>query len=160
MSQDRVDIWLGAFLAIFGLTWTGIVIATIPAMDQPGGPQIFPLLLGGILTALGLYLLGSAARRLRRADATGERIERPSRHEAIVTGGVFGILLLYGFLMEKIGFLLATPIVILAAFALCPRPVPWRLQLILAIGITVACYLIFQVLLEAHLPRGTWIRLV
>ncbi len=160
MNQDRLDRWLGLVLVVLALGWTGIVLQTIPAaVDQAAaGPRAFPLILGGMLAALGLYLGGVAALRLKRGAPAGEPIERPDGREIRVAGAVFAILVLYGFLMAKIGFVLATPIVVVLALRVSSRAVSWLLVVALALGITAGCFLVFEVVLTANLPRGTWLR--
>ena len=160
MNQDRLDRWLGLVLVVLALGWTGIVLQTIPAAsDQAAaGPRAFPLILGGMLAALGLYLGGVAALRLKRGVPAGKPIERPDGREIRVAGAIFAILVLYGFLMAKIGFVLATPIVVVLALRVSSRAVSWPMVVALALGITAGCFLVFEVVLTANLPRGTWLR--
>ena len=160
MDQDRLDRWLGLFLVALALGWTGIVLQTIPAAsDQAAaGPRAFPLVLGAILAALGLFMGCSAALRLARGAPAGEPVERPNGREIRVAGAIFAILLLYGFLMSKVGFVLATPFVVVLALRVSSRAVSWLMVIALALGITAGCYVVFEVLLTANLPRGSWLR--
>ena len=91
-----------------------------------------------------------------RARAGTDLVAAVTRHEAFIVGGTFVLLVLYAFLLEKAGFLLSTPLVVVLAMRALLRRQSWTLTLLLAAGITISCWLIFVVLLEAPLPRGTW----
>lgn len=163
MSGSRRDRITGLILLAFGLIWSVVVYWTIPAGQGDGvvGPRAFPLLLGLILSALAALMVV----RSLKADA-----DRAARHEEEqqqelswleiqITGGIFLLLLLYGFLMEKTGFLIATmTIVIVAFFGLLAvrKPIP---VLIFAFCISVGSWLIFNKLLGTYLPLGSWISL-
>jgi hypothetical protein len=74
-----------------------------------------------------------------------------------ITAGTFGLLMLYAFLLEKVGFLFATPIVVVLAMAGILRVRNWLLVIALAGGLTATCWMFFVWLLKAPLPRGLWL---
>jgi putative tricarboxylic transport membrane protein len=156
---QRVDRWLGLALVLFALAWSWVVVATIPpGWEGEPGPRGFPLLLGIGLGALGLYLSTSAF--LGRADpgADQDRIEPVSRSEVRVVGLTILVLVAYAFLLDKLGFLVATPIVVALALWLIVGQRSWARLLLLAAGVTIGSYLVFGVLMAAHLPEGAWLQ--
>ena len=67
---------------------------------------------------------------------------------------VLGILLVYAFFFPLLGYLLSTFL-----FLLLLNPViekKWSFVLAGALLVTLASYLVFDVLLQAQLPRGIW----
>jgi Tripartite tricarboxylate transporter TctB family len=158
VRRQRVDRWLGLVLVLFALAWSWVVVTTIPpGWEGEPGPRGFPLLLGIGLGALGLYLSASAF--LGRADpgADQEPIEPVSRSEVRVVGLTILVFLGYAFLLDKLGFLVATPLVVALALWLIVGQRGWARLLLMAAGITIGSYLVFGVLLAAHLPEGAWL---
>jgi hypothetical protein len=70
-----------------------------------------------------------------------------------------GEIALYGYLLEKIGFVLATPIVVLLVMivSLRVRSIPKLLGM--SLGLTVGCWLIFKKILGIYLANGIWLNL-
>ena len=131
MRLDRV---LGLSLLLVALVWLWLAFTYIPGPRGPGetGPRAFPVLLGMVLAGLGV----AVALNPRPA---AEAVAPLTRREALVAAGTIGLLVVYAFLLERVGFLIATPVVI--AFAM------WGLVrvrsvvriVVLAIGFTVGC---------------------
>ncbi len=167
MTAARRDRLLGVALLVIALTWTGIVYSTIPGGQGDGdiGPRAFPFLLGLILAALSAYVIfGSfraAALESTETSADDEAGEPHSadRMEIMTVISVFGLIVGYGFFMEKIGFLLATPIAVSIGLWVLLKVRKPVLVGSLAFGITIGCWLMFGKLLGAYLPPGTWISL-
>ncbi len=158
MRLDRLDRWLGIGLAALALAWLGLAFAYIPGSRGEGepGPRAFPILLGVLLFVLGVMLAAAGFGSARRRAAPAQEIEPPTRREAVVAAGTFGLLMLYAFLLEKAGFVAATPVVILLAMRGLLGLRAWLLNLSMAGGVTAVCWLVFVVLLETPLPRGSW----
>lgn len=157
MRLDRVDRWLGPCLLLLAAVWLWLVYTYIPGARQPGepGPRAFPVLLGAVLAILGAFVTVSAFRS-GPPSAAGET-PRASLREAAIAGGTFGLLVLYTFLLDKLGFLIATPVVVALAMAGILRMRNWILIGSLAAGLTGACWMFFVWLLKAPLPRGLWL---
>jgi len=157
MRLDRLDRWLGPCLVALAAIWLWLAFNYIPGARGEGepGPRAFPVLLGLLLAGLGALMTVFAFTPPKPGSAE-ERISPVSRREAIIVAGTFGLLMFYAFLLEKLGFVLATPLVILLAMRGILRVRAWTASLLMAGGITLACWLIFVKLLEAPLPRGTW----
>ena len=66
---------------------------------------------------------------------------------------VTGILFLFCFFLNALGFVLASLLLTIGLFRLMYRP-KWWVTLLPAIATTVFFYVLFQVLLESQLPRG------
>lgn len=158
MRLDRLDRWLGPCLIALALAWLWLAYAYIPGARGEGepGPRAFPVLLGLVLAGLGVSMTAGAFGAGWRKAVSEETIEPVSGREAAIVAGTFGMLMLYAFLLEGLGFVIATPIIILAAMRGILRVRAWTMNFLMAGGITLACWLIFAKLLEAPLPRGTW----
>lgn len=158
MRLDRLDRWLGLGLAALALVWLWLAFAYIPGARAEGepGPRAFPVLLGVLLFVLGSMLAAAGFGSARRRDAAAAEIEPPTRREVAVAAGTFGLLVLYAFLLDKAGFLVATPVVIVLFLRVLLGLRAWGLNLLMAGGVTTACWLVFVALLEAPLPRGSW----
>lgn len=157
MQLERLDRWLGPCLMLLAVIWLGLAFAYIPGArsDTEPGPRAFPVLLGAVLFGLGAMMTVSAFLASRRP---GARTELPAVHrrEVFVVAGTFGLLLVYAFLLERAGFVISTLLAIVLAMRVLVRRQPWGLTLALAGGTTLVCWLLFAVLLEAPLPRGSW----
>lgn len=157
MQLERLDRWLGPCLMLLAVIWLGLAFAYIPGArsDTEPGPRAFPVLLGAVLFGLGAVMTVSAFLASRRP---GPRTELPAVHrrEVFVVAGTFGLLLGYAFLLERAGFVISTLLAIVLAMRVLVRRQPWGLTLALAGGTTLVCWLLFAVLLEAPLPRGSW----
>lgn len=160
MQQDRVDRWLGPILLLLAILWSWAVIATIPAAQEAGeaGPRAFPLMMGVALGALSLIMTVAAWRRRGAAADPRRTVARVTAKEARIVVLTFALIVAYGYLMEKIGFLLATPLVVVLALCGILRVRAWQVTVSLALGLTAACFLVFILLMEAPLPRGQWIQ--
>jgi putative tricarboxylic transport membrane protein len=162
--RDRI---LGLVLSVIAIAWSAAVYLTIPAGGADGaiGPRAFPLLLGIVLLTLSVLLFlrslrgsGDGAREASMVDVSED--ERTiSADEIRIAGGIFLLLIAYGVLMEKVGFLLATPpvIALLMAGLLGQRKPLFVIGL--ALALTAACWGIFGKLLGVYLPHGSWISL-
>jgi hypothetical protein len=153
MRLDRLDRFLGPILTLLALVWLWLAFTYIPGPRGPGetGPRAFPVLLGVTLAGLGLAL----SLIPRRPDA--ESVAPVTRLEATVVAGTFGVLILYAFLLERVGFLIATPVAIALTMLGLVRARSGVLVAALAIGFTVGCWAIFDALLGTPLPRGSWV---
>ena len=168
MRLDRLDRWLGPSLTLLALVWLWLVYAYIPGARYEGepGPRAFPVLLGAVLAGLGVIMTLQAVVSARPAHATlpptplgraAGTTPLPTRREAALAAGTFGLLVLYAFLLDKIGFVAATPVVIALAMYGLAEVRRWALLGSIAVGITLGCWVIFDVLLGTPLPSGSWV---
>lgn len=169
MTERTGELATGILLLTLAVIWSVIVLKTIPAGAGGGdiGPRAFPLLLGVLL---GLFSLGLLARALwGRPEDT---LEQPSADAHDVTGAeripsrvlvplflTLGHIVVYGFLMQRIGFALATLVLVASAMVFCVgERSPWRITA-MSIGVTFACWLVFAKILGVYLAVGSWINL-
>ncbi len=154
----RLDRWLGPGIVLLAVTWLWLAYIYIPGARGEGepGPRAFPIVLGATLLGVGLIISFAAwTRSPRKPPAT--TVKAVSSHETRMVAGTFLLLILYAFVMEKLGFLIATPMTILLAMALLLGMREWRFMVMFAGGITGFCWLFFVKLLETPLPRGLWL---
>jgi putative tricarboxylic transport membrane protein len=159
----RSDRWLGPLLSVLSLGWLVLAYLYIPASNVPGepGPRAFPNVLGYALLMLGLVMTVSGFSRRGAAapadaEADGDAAAAPLKDELRIVLGTFGLLVLYAFLMEKTGFLVSTPIVLVLGMAGILRMRRWRFIAVMSIGTTLVCWIVFSLLLRVPLPRGSW----
>ncbi len=164
MRATHRDLLVGSLLLAFGVVWSVTVYVTIPTdFSESVGPRAFPLALGIALVLLsGLLLISS----IRNARETGEetQVEDPDavQNERIVlkmVGAVFVTIMAYGFLMEKVGFVIATLTIVSTSMWLILGIRKPASIATMAVGITFGCWLVFGKILGAYLPPGTWLSL-
>jgi putative tricarboxylic transport membrane protein len=150
---EKLDRVLGLVLVATALVWLSLAFTYIPAARTEGetGPRAFPILLGVVLAGLGVTM------SLLARTAGGGSIAPVTRRETVIVAGTIGVLVLYAFLLERVGFLIATPVVIALAMWGLVRARRARLIAGLAIGFTLGCWVIFNALLGTPLPRGSWV---
>lgn len=163
MTNRVQDTIVGTVLLLLGVCWTWLVVATIPPGFGDGeiGPRAFPMAFGLLLTFFSAILVMTriASRAQTDSPEMSQDPEMPSENKldwgpAVL---VLGQIVLYGFLLEKIGFLLATPAVVLLVMLVSLRVRSPKKLLGMSLGLTVGCWLIFEKLLGIYLANGTWL---
>ncbi len=162
MTNRTQDIVLGATLVALAAIWTWLVIDTIPPGFGDGeiGARAFPLAFGLILLALASLLLLRLFMASRQDGGTTDtELNEP---ESLKWGAALLLLVeiaLYGFLLEKIGFVLATPMIVLLVMTLNLGIRSVRKLAAMSLGLTVGCWLIFEKVLGIYLANGTWLNI-
>jgi len=111
-------------------------------MSDPLGPSTFPYLLGSVLVITALYLL-------IRPDTPAAW---PAPLHLLQMGLVVVVLLAYAGLLEWLGFLIATTLAVtVLGWRLGAR---MRTAVLTGIGVSLAVYGLFDILLELPLPAG------
>lgn len=154
----RLDRWLGPCITLLALGWLWLAYTYIPGARGEGepGPRAFPVVLGATLLGLGLIIsLTAWLRSPRKPPAV--TVKAVSGREAGIVAGTFLLLIFYAFVMDKLGFLIATPLAVLLAMRGLLGMREWRFMLMFAAGITATCWLFFVKLLETPLPHGLWL---
>ena len=156
MRLGRADRWLGPLLVLAAAVWLWLCFTEIPGARSEGepGPRAFPVLLGIVLCVLGCSIAFSAY--FARRNAAPETTKAPTRREAWFVLGTFSLLMLYAYLLDKVGFLIGTPVVVILALQGVLRVRAWMTSFALAAALTAGCWLFFVLLLKAPLPRGAW----
>jgi len=162
VHRDQI---VGTLLLAFGVVWTGVVYLTVsPGFGDGIGPRAFPLGLGVLLVFLSALLLISGFRKTRAQaeeapeDATEtDGFTEKGRAELRMVASVFAVIVAYGFLMEKIGFEIATVLTVTASMWLVLGIRKPTVIAAMAIGLAGGCWLVFGKILGAYLPPGTWL---
>ena len=178
MTKSGTDILVAMILIAISVFWCSYVVATIPPGTGAGdvGPRAFPLLLGillGIL-ALGLMLYRLAYRQSNLSDQTASpgmfdndassaipqsNLKKHSRVDWLMQALTLVLIAGFGFALEKIGFVLATMLIVVLVMVLCLQDrKPLRI-IAMSVGVTFVCWLIFGQILDIPLATGTWINL-
>lgn len=161
MTQAKVDRWVGSLCVIGGVFWSYTAYTSISGHYDPpsGGPQVFPVLLGALLAVLGVLLVAIGFFSERASSSEAQlKVDALTCHEIRIVISTFALLLLYGFMLEKLGFLIASPLAIVAIFVGILKIYSWRLIVSMVLGLTIGSYVVFGLLVGTYLPRGTWLQ--
>lgn len=163
VTQTSRFILTAATLLVVAVAWTGYVIMTIPAGTGEGdvGPRAFPLSLGIALAALSLIGIAKAIYRTEPAGASAaeepEADAAGTAHWPVLL--IFLHILAYGYLMQRIGFVLSTMLVVASVMLVCVRDRSILRVAGMSVGVAFACWLIFGKILGVYLATGSWINL-
>jgi len=125
------------------------------------GPAVFPLILGSVLTILGVGQLVQALWKSTRKDhrekqQNGARSVRESLFRNRGEGKalrMIAVFILYLLMMQWIGFFVSTFLFAIISSRLTETK-DWGSPIALSAGITLFCYLLFEVWLKLSFPRG------
>jgi len=151
---------LGAALVLIALAWLWLVSAQIPdtGTEWPG-PRGFPVLLGVVLAVLGIVVAVQArmGRVAPRTD-TVPKADTPevARRDVGIALATCALLILFAFLLDRVGFLIATPLVVVLAMRGVLRMRRWVFIACFAVAVPLGCWVVFSALLGIPLPRGVW----
>lgn len=148
MIRNQKDFFSGLIFILFGVGFIWLARDYGFGTARRMGPSFFPIVLSSLLVLIGIVIA------VRGVSVT----EEPP------TGFTFkGLLLvivatlLFGFLVRSAGLIVATP-VLAAVSALASKRFNWKPTLVLAIGLTVFCIVIFVYALGLPMPvRGPWL---
>jgi putative tricarboxylic transport membrane protein len=121
------------------------------------GPAVFPLILGAVLTILGA---GQLVRALRKSTRKDKHRGGGSGLKSLLNDSgegkalrMIGVFILYLLMMQWIGFFVSTFLFAIIVSRLTETK-DWGRPIALSAGITVFCYLLFEVWLKLSFPRG------
>ena len=142
------DFWAGLIYILFGS------VAIVVGRDYPigtafrMGPAFFPTILGGLLCVIGALSV------IRSFIKVGDAIGRFAiKGLILVTGSIF----VFGFLVRELGVAVALPILVVVS-AYASTKFRWGPTLVMAVGFTVFCVLVFLKGLGIPLPvLGPWL---
>jgi hypothetical protein len=149
ITASRKDLGAGAIFVAAGSYFALEAMTYDIGTPLRMGPGFMPVLLGGILVLLGL---GVAFAGLRKPDAVAPE---PFPWRAIVL--ILGTIIFFGATLRGLGFI---PVVFLSALAtaFASRSTGPLFAIVLAVGLTVLCTLIFVVGLGLIVPWfGPWL---
>lgn len=140
VSDEKNDVIFSIFTIILG------VIIIVLTKNMPRGASIFPLMIGGLLILLGLILLGTTIRAKYPVKGISN-VKIP-----FIELALFIILLvLFYFVFERIGYIIATALVIFLTTILSNYK-KYKVSAITSIVISVAMFFIFAELFGVMLP--------
>lgn len=147
MQRDWPDIFGGMILVAIG---AGVAIWAAVHYDMGTlrrmGPGFFPVVLGTVLSGLGLVVA---------LPALGRAADVP-KVEIGAAVAVLGAILIFAFGLSRLGLAGATAVSVLVATIPAPRP-GWVWRIILAAAVTTLTLLVFSFGLRMTLPL--WPRL-
>ena len=158
--ERRQDVIAGSILLLFAIGWTIAVWLTVPT-GYSVGPRAFPFWLGVALAVLSaLLLLKGLFGPYAAAAPDSDEEEGPwvsIRRRLWLVAVVCGLIVAFGWLMPKIGFVLATMVTVTVALV---GPLGERRPLLvgtMAVAIAFGAWLAFGKILGAYMPSGEWI---
>lgn len=161
MTNRMQDTILSTLLLVLAAVWIWLVSTTIPGGFGRGdiGPRAFPLTFGIALAILsGLLLLRAFLARVTPSEIASGGEPRPPIYW-LPAGMVLVEISLYGFLLQTVGFLIATPILILLIMMINLQVRSLKKLLSTALGVTLGCWIVFEKLLGIYLANGSFINL-
>jgi putative tricarboxylic transport membrane protein len=149
--RDRIT---GAVLLAVALVWIILVYQTIePSQSAAAGPRAFPLFFGAALAVMAIALLAQTYLAPGVARDVDVRAALPGEIAAVLL--TIGAIVLYGLLLEPLGFIPSTIIVVAAMMVLILRIWSPLKVAAMSVGLSLGCYLVFGKLLGTYLPPGT-----
>ena len=156
MSASLRDRIAGTALLVVALVWIALVYQTIePSQGTEAGPRAFPLFFGVVLAGLSLLLLLQSLRPAVPEPEGGFDAVVPGELTAVAA--TVGGLVVYAFLLEPIGFIPSTVLIVVALMAFVLRIRSLLLIAGMAIGLSLGSYIVFAKLLGTYLAPGTLI---
>jgi putative tricarboxylic transport membrane protein len=149
--MKKADQWSGLALSILavGMIWAALGLP-YGNIHNPG-PGFFPLWLGVILGGMSIALFVQTTRGKESERTLGDILEEDVRWGKVLL--VLAVLILYAFLMDYIGFLIVTFLLMIVLLRFI-EPQPWKVVIGWALGGSVGSYLIFEVWMKLRLPKG------
>lgn len=164
-SVRRREVVTGTILFVLGIAWTTTVYYTVPeGRGAMIGPRAFPLYLGTALILLsGILLVQALAGIIPDASTSDAEIDVGAPpplgfwQRMPIVVGVCAIIGAYGWMMQALGFLISTILVVATTLLLVVQVRRPMLILGMSLGIAVGAWLLFGQLLGSYMPRGTLI---
>ncbi|KJR46583.1 Tricarboxylate transport protein TctB [Desulfosporosinus sp. I2] len=145
---------------LFAVALGGIyLIATLnlrqQTMGDPTGPKAFPFIIAILLILLGILLLVKEIKTPQESKSIVFFQLTPEGKKVlirIVITSIAGII--YGFLLDPLGYLISTAVFMLGLMFLVNTLVRWKQNIIVSISFSLVTYIGFATLLHLSLPRG------
>lgn len=155
----RIDIAVAAAFAALGafMIWQAGLIRE-GMMRDPVGPRAAFYVCGGVLLAGGLWVIAGHLRRWSRqmhhmVRNEGTADEPDFAASALRAWALVGCAVVYAALFKPLGFLIATPVFIVAALAVLGKR-NWGVMALIAVIFAVTAYVIFAQILSVRIPVG------
>jgi len=129
------------------LAWT-LPRATV---GNPLAPLIFPLMLGGGMTLLGILLLIQEKARVSKKEGKPVSFIFTQYGKSIAV--VTLLCVLYAFFFERMGYLLSTFLFLSIVLYMFNGKERWKAIVGISLGFSVGVYVVFGEVLSIQLPR-------
>lgn len=147
--MKRVDLIKGTFFLIFSLIVCYESIHLSLWSGKKPGPGLFPFFLGIALAFLSLIFISGKGFRQKKETIASEAT--PGNKKRILLA--LGILISYAIVLPFLGFLVSSFFLIFFLFGLSYQG-RWIVLGTASVLVSLAFYIIFQVLLKIQLPHG------
>jgi len=164
MKENREERIASIVLIIFSVAYlTGAFLIPMPALKQQLGPGGFPIAIGFAMLFLaciyawqqfrgGMTAKGSEEIE-KRAVIIGAEEKIEKKADLKTMGFILGLMLLYAFFFEILGYAISTFLMFMAGTLYLDRRHPLRDGVIAVIS-SFVLYFIFTLLLRVQLPAG------
>jgi len=155
----RTDVTLGAiFLALSGVVY--FLARDIPSgsLEEGMGSAFFPRSLAAVMAGFSLAFIGGGIFGRKGAASPGERPAEGEKPRPLIgphlrlPAALTLVTALYLSLVEALGFLLATPLFVLAVMRLFRSG--WARAALAGVSVTAGLYVVFQLGLRIPFPAG------
>lgn len=141
--NDRI---FAGVLLLLALGFGGMALAMhVPFAYDPLGPTAFPLILSAALSVMSIVLM------VRPAAGTG----LPGGHVGAQLVGVLVVLIAYGVLFTRAGYLASTVVAMIVLARIFGAS--WVKAVMSGVALTLASYALFAWALGIVLPVGSWL---
>ena len=148
LIRNQKDFYSGLLFILFGAAFMWIAQDYSFGTARRMGPAFFPIILSGILIALGIFIAA-------RGVAVSEEPMRGFTLKGLVL--VIVSTLLFGLLVRTAGVPVATALLV-AVSAIASQRFKWMPTLVLAVGMAIFCVVVFVYALGLPMPvRGPWL---
>lgn len=138
MADRLFGLFLLGLAAVFGGAGWGIVA---PFSYDPLGPRPYPLMLAAVLAVMAVWML-----------LKPQEVKLPGGRVLGQAGLLIATLVLYQMTFRWLGFILSTIIAVMLIARLFKGS--WLQGLLTGVGLALACYGLFNTMLEIPLPAG------
>ena len=147
--RTNKDLWAGIHYIVVGSVAMWIATSYPFGTALRMGPGYFPTVLGGIMIAMGIYVLALGFRK------DHEKIQGHTSYRALLILPIS--MVVFGWLMEEAGFIPAM-LALIPIAASAGRDFRWKEIIPLTIGLTIACAaaFIYGLGLPYPLVKGMW----
>ena len=156
----RIDLAIGiaVILAGLGVLYVGHGIRPTGPVVDAIGPRAFPYMIGVFFLIGGTWTVFSRLRHWKSetgniVETDGEPDEPDVPASALQAFTVIGASILYVAAMPRLGYLIATPLFVIAALK-AMRMQSWLTVAVLALVYTALTYIVFAHYLRVDLPLG------
>ena len=153
MEKSKFYLALGLGVLAFSIIWIALVFLTIEGDigTYANTPRTVPFFLGCCMAILGFIFLYQAKLGFKPKDAIQGIVDNEFKN--ITELRIF--LLAYAFFLELFGFLISTPVAIFLLTRFVLNEKGWKINFLFPICMTGTIYVVFIILLNSNLPKGT-----